>query len=76
MGRGDFRRENGMTDPADMIAWMDTRLLSLHAWMADHGTSSKKPRTADIIAIKQNDIAKFEELRAAYVRALEKRNAA
>lgn len=65
-----------MTDPETMIAWMDRRIASAETWLHDHGRYSKRPRTEMEIEIKENDIAMFNELRAAYVRALDKKRAA
>lgn len=67
---------SSMTDPTVMIAWMDGRIASAELWLIDHGRESKKPRPEHEIQIKENDIAMFAELRAAYVRALEKKRAA
>lgn len=30
-----------MTDPAEMIAWLDRRIASAQTWLADHGRRSK-----------------------------------
>ncbi|MDW9574714.1 hypothetical protein GOB36_26700 [Sinorhizobium meliloti] len=62
-----------MTDPAEMIAWLDRRIASAHTWLADHGRRSKKPRPEMEIETKEYDIARFEEIRGAYLKALAKR---
>lgn len=63
-----------MTDPAEMIAWLDRRIASAMTWLDDHGHGSKKPRPENEIATKEYDIARFEEIKAAYLKALERRN--
>ncbi|MFK3965703.1 hypothetical protein ACI2KT_19070 [Ensifer adhaerens] len=65
-----------MTDPAEMIAWLDRRIASAMTWLDDHGHGSKKPRPENEIATKEYDIARFEEIKAAYVKALSKRSVA
>lgn len=65
-----------MTDPAEMIAWLDRRIASAMTWLDDHGHGSKKPRSENEIATKEYDIARFEEIKAAYLKALERRGQA
>lgn len=68
-----------MIDPAEMIAWLDRRIASAQTWLADHGRRSKKPRPEMEIETKEYDIARFEEIRGAYLKALahrQKRGAA
>ncbi|MBB3453922.1 hypothetical protein FHT86_002178 [Rhizobium sp. BK313] len=65
-----------MTDPSEMIAWLDRRIASAMTWLDDHGKGSKKPRAEGEIATKEYDIARFEEIKAAYVKALERRGQA
>lgn len=65
-----------MTDPETMIAWLDRRIASASTWLEDHGRSSKRPRPEIEIEAKEFDIARFEEIKAAYLKALSKRNAA
>lgn len=64
-----------MTDPAEMIAWLDRRIASAKTWLDDHGRSSRKPRPEMEIETKEYDIARFEEIRVAYCRALSNRRA-
>jgi hypothetical protein len=59
-----------------MIAWLDRRIASTSTWLKDHGRSSKKPRPETEIATKEYDVARFEEIRGAYLKALAKRDAA
>ena len=65
-----------MTEPSEMISWLDRRIASARTWLDDHGGGSKKPRPETEIATKEYDLARFEEIRAAYVKALERRSAA
>ena len=64
------------TEPEAMIEWLDRRILSAQTWLADHGRSAKKPRPENEIDAKEYDVARFEEIKAAYVKALERRRAA
>ena len=65
-----------MTDPQDMIAWLDRRINSAMTWLDDHGRTSKRPRPENEIDAIEYDIARFEEIKAAYQRALKKREEA
>ncbi|OCJ05294.1 hypothetical protein A6U87_14925 [Rhizobium sp. AC44/96] len=65
-----------MTDPQEMIQWLDRRISSAMTWLDDHGKGSKKPRPDHEIETKEYDIARFEEIKAAYLKALAKRDAA
>jgi hypothetical protein len=65
-----------MTDPSEMIAWLDRRIASAMTWLDDHGKGSKKPRPDGEIATKERDIARFEEIKGAYLKALAKREQA
>ncbi|TCV66305.1 hypothetical protein [Neorhizobium sp. S3-V5DH] len=65
-----------MTDPTEMIAWLDRRIASAMTWLDDHGRGSKKPRPIDLIELKEYDIARFEEIKGAYLKALKKREEA
>lgn len=65
-----------MIDPEEMVAWMDRRLWSLHTYIEDHGPGSKSPRPDHVIEGKMDDIAKFEELKGAYLKALDRKRAA
>jgi hypothetical protein len=62
-----------MTDPAEMIAWFDRRIASAMTWLDDHGKGSKRPRPDHEIETKEYDIARFEEVKAAYVKALNRK---
>lgn len=65
-----------MTEPSEMINWLDRRIASAMAWLDDHGNGSKRPRPQHEIETKEYDIARFEEIKAAYVKALAKREQA
>ncbi len=60
-------------NPYEMIAWLDRRIASAMTWLDDHGRGSKKPRPDHEIETKEYDIARFEEIKAAYVKALDRR---
>ncbi len=56
-----------------MLAWLDRRIASAMTWLDEHGKGSKKPRPDHEIETKEYDIARFEEIKAAYLRACAKR---
>lgn len=62
-----------MTDPADMVAWIDRRIASAMTWIEDHGRSSKRPRPDHEIEAKEYDVERFEEIKGAYLKALNRR---
>lgn len=64
-----------MTDPIVMIDWLDRRIRSVRMWLRDHGRSARTPRTEHEILIKEEDLSMFEEIKAAYLRAVENRRA-
>lgn len=65
-----------MTEPSEMISWLDRRIASAMAWLDDHGRTSKKPRPDHEIETKLDDVSKLEEIKAAYVKALERKGQA
>ncbi|MEZ2220742.1 hypothetical protein [Rhizobium sp. RCC_161_2] len=65
-----------MTEPTEMISWLDKRIASAMTWLDDHGRQSKRPRPEGEIAAKEYDIARFDEIKAAYVKALERKGQA
>jgi hypothetical protein len=65
-----------MTEPAEMISWIDGRIASAELWVECHGREAKRPRPEHEIQMKEYDIERFEEIRGAYVKAVERRNAA
>lgn len=62
-----------MTDPQEMLAWLDRRIASITLWLEQHGRESRKPRSIDLIETKEYDLARFEEIKGAYLRACAKR---
>lgn len=65
-----------MTDPEEMVSWLDRRIASAELWLECHGREAKKPRPEHEIQIKEYDLARFEEIKAAYLKAVERRRAA
>lgn len=65
-----------VTESTEMIAWLDRRIASAMTWLDDHGKGSKKPRPEGEISSKEYDIRMFEEIKAAYVKALERKGQA
>lgn len=63
-----------MTDPAEMVAWIDRRIASAMTWLEDHGRSAKRPRPDHEIEAKEYDVERFEEIKGAYLKALAKRD--
>jgi hypothetical protein len=62
-----------MIPAEEMLDWIDRRMWSLNTYIEDHGPGSKRPMPETIIAGKLDDIAKFTELRGAYVKALNRK---
>lgn len=65
-----------MTDPATMLAWLDGRISSTQTWLDNHGPGTKRPWPASDIEDKQTNLARYQEIRIAYARALERKSAA
>ena len=65
-----------MTDPIDMLDWLDKRIASVSTWLECHGRESKRPRPEHEIQIKETDIERFQEIRVAYQKAVDRRSAA
>ncbi|MDI6838014.1 MAG: hypothetical protein QMD99_20185 [Rhizobiaceae bacterium] len=64
-----------MSDPSEMIAWLDGRIASTKTWLETHGPGTKRPWPQMDIEDKETNLARYEEIRVAYVKALERRNA-
>ncbi|CDM57656.1 putative conserved protein [Rhizobium favelukesii] len=62
-----------MTDPQEMLDWLDKRIASAMTWLDDHGRESRKPRPDHEIETKEYDISMFEEIKVAYVKALNRK---
>ena len=65
-----------MTEPEEMLAWLDRRIASAKTWLRDHGRRAKHPRPETEIENKEYDVARFEEIKVAYQKAVERRKAA
>jgi hypothetical protein len=61
-----------MTPPEEIIAWLDRRSASAMTWLDDHGRTAKRPRPDYEIEAKEYDIARFDEIKAAYRKALDR----
>lgn len=62
-------------EPEEMIAWIDRRLASAGNWLNTFSDGPKKRPDIEI-QTKQYDIARFNEIRTAYVKAWERKKAA
>jgi hypothetical protein len=62
-----------MTEPSEMIQWLDKRIASATTWLDNFGRGSKRPRPETEISSKEYDVRMFEEIKAAYVKALERK---
>lgn len=60
-----------MTEPDEIVRWLDKRIASVTVWLEDHGHDAKKPWPEHVIEAKEYDLARFEEIRVAYVKAWE-----
>lgn len=65
-----------MTDPEIMLAWLDGRIASVSTWLEDHGPGTKRPWPQTDIDAKRVNLDRYEEIRVAYAKAVERRNAA
>ncbi|SCB30479.1 hypothetical protein [Rhizobium lusitanum] len=65
-----------MTEPSEMIAWLDRRIASAMTWLDNFGRGSKRPRPETEISSKEYDVRMFEEIRDAYVKALDRKGQA
>lgn len=65
-----------MTDPATMLAWLDGRIASTQTWLETHGPGTKRPWPASDIEDKQTNLERYQEIRIAYAKALERKRAA
>lgn len=64
-----------MTEPDVMLAWLDGRIASVATWLADHGPGTKRPWPASDIEAKRINLERYEEIRVAYAKAVERRKA-
>jgi hypothetical protein len=58
-----------MTEPSEMVSWLDRRIASAMTWLDNFGRGSKRPRPETEISSKEYDVRMFEEIKAAYVKA-------
>lgn len=65
-----------MTDPETMLSWLDGRISSTQTWLETHGPGTKRAWPASDIEDKQTNLERYEEIRAAYAKALAKKEAA
>ncbi|MDX3926761.1 MAG: hypothetical protein QHC90_13280 [Shinella sp.] len=63
-------------DPEKVVAWLDRKIWSSGEWMKDHGPRAKKPRPDWDIEFHREDMVMLTYIRASFLRAVEKRNAA
>lgn len=56
-----------MTEPSEMIAWLDRRIASATTWLDNFGRGSKRPRPETEISSKEYDVRMFEELKAEFI---------
>lgn len=64
-----------MTEPEEMLAWINRRITSAQMWLRDHGRRAKHPRPEIEIENKEYDVARFHEVREAYLKAVARREA-
>ena len=61
-----------MIEPEIMLDWLNRRIHSVEQWLETF-SEGKKARPAHEVGLKQFDIQASTEVRAAYVRAVERR---
>lgn len=62
-----------MIDPPQMIDWINGKIKSTETWLGDF-SEGKRKRPDIELEQKRKDIEHFEEIRRAYVKAVERRN--
>lgn len=62
-----------MIEPQDMLDWLQVRIHSAEGWL-ENFSEGKRKRPDHEIELKRKDIEHFEEIRRAYVKAVERRN--
>lgn len=65
-----------MTDPAIMLAWLDGRIASTQTWLDTHWPGTKREWPEHDCADKQTNLERYQEIRIAYAKALERKRAA
>lgn len=64
-----------MTDPETMLSWLDGRIASTQTWLDTHGPGTKRAWPAHDVETKQTNLARYQEIRIAYAKALSRRAA-
>ena len=62
-----------MIDPETMLLWLDRRIASAENWVETF-SSGRKARPAHEVEMKMFDIQALSEIKAAYVKAVERKN--
>lgn len=62
-----------MIEPQDMLDWLQVRIHSAEGWL-ENFSEGKRKRPDHEISQKRKDIEHFQEIRRAYVKAVERRN--
>jgi hypothetical protein len=65
-----------VTEPEIMLAWLDGRIASTETWLEEHGPGTKKPWPQTDIDAKQINLQRYQEIRVAYAKSVDRRNAA
>jgi hypothetical protein len=65
-----------MTEPEIMLAWLDGRIASVETWLNDHGPGTKRPWPESDILNKRTNLERYQEIRVAYQKAWERKQAA
>lgn len=61
-----------MIDPPQMIDWINGKIKSTETWLGDF-SEGKRKRPDHEISQKRKDIEHFEEIKRAYLRALDRK---
>lgn len=65
-----------MTDPEIMLAWLDGRIHSVETWLSDHGPGTKRPWPESDLEAKRINLSRYQEIRVAYAKAVDRRGSA
>lgn len=61
-----------MIEPSEMLQWLDIRIASARMWLDDF-SQGKRKRPDHEIELKRKDIEHFEEIKIAYLKALQRK---
>lgn len=61
-----------MIEPSEMLQWLDIRIASARMWLDDF-SQGKRKRPDHEIELKRKDIEHFEEIKTAYLKALQRK---